>query len=196
MLQLKQAFQIYNESQEGISPKDNGNEQLKKKKLRHNLMVRYDDTALDDYPGPLFVCKNCLKVSLNKDAANSHLNSCTRRSKNVPTRKVLKEETTRKTVQNAITKSTKAPKALKDPDAPKARPRPIVSPEPYICTCCNFAFKRKVTYDQHIREKNIQHFMSDSMSTSSDESESPQMRRKYDKKMIKRDPTFYPDDGY
>eukprot|EP00102_Acyrthosiphon_pisum_P014897 XP_008185198.1 PREDICTED: uncharacterized protein LOC100573873 isoform X2 [Acyrthosiphon pisum] len=173
MLQLKQAFQIYNESQEGISPKDNGNEQLKKKKLRHNLMV-----------------------SLNKDAANSHLNSCTRRSKNVPTRKVLKEETTRKTVQNAITKSTKAPKALKDPDAPKARPRPIVSPEPYICTCCNFAFKRKVTYDQHIREKNIQHFMSDSMSTSSDESESPQMRRKYDKKMIKRDPTFYPDDGY
>jgi len=65
-------------------------------------MVRYDNTALDDYPGPLFVCKNCLKVSLNEDAANSHLNRCTRCSKNVPTQKVLMEHNS-ETVQNAIT---------------------------------------------------------------------------------------------
>jgi len=79
--------------------------------FRHNSMVRYDKTALDDYAGPLFVCKICLRVYLNEEAARSHLNNCTGRGKNVPTLK---------TVQNVITKVTNTPKVR---DTHKARPR-------------------------------------------------------------------------
>lgn len=85
-------------------------------------MVRYDNTALDDYPGLLFVCKNCLRETLNEETARLHLNNCTGRNKNVPTRRVLKEKKTLKTVQNVIAKVTKASKVR---DAPKARPRPM-----------------------------------------------------------------------
>jgi len=87
-------------------------------------MVRYNDTNLNNFKGPLFVCKNCIKVSLNEEAANAHLNSCTGRSKNESDQRVSKEQKIR-TVQTAITKLTKGPKVLKDPKAPKARPRPM-----------------------------------------------------------------------
>lgn len=75
-------------------------------------MVKYSNVTINDYTAPLFASKN---------AATSHLNSCTGRSKNPSEQKVSKEQKTL-TVPTVITKPSEAPKVPKDPMTPKARP--------------------------------------------------------------------------
>ncbi|KAL5236604.1 hypothetical protein ACI65C_004014 [Semiaphis heraclei] len=193
MFQLKRAFEEYNKSLKGIIPEENENEQSNSKLFCPNSMVKYHNRALDDNTSEsLSVTKSCvMNVFLNKEAASSSSNYCIQSGKNPPARNFMKIQKTW-TLQKTIKKYTKAPRAPKNP---KTQTRPVVSPDPYICTCCNLAFRRKVTYDQHIKEQQRKSSSSVISISSSDESESPQMKRSVRKKKSEiKDPTYCPDD--
>jgi len=108
------------ESQKGISPEANENEQSNEKLSCPNSMVKYDDTAPGDNAGPLSVSKNGTKIiSLNEEAAaSSSLNGCTESCENPRAQKTL-------ALRKTPTEPTNAPKAPKGPKAPKAQPRPM-----------------------------------------------------------------------